>query len=163
MNPIALGGVIEAVGKIADDLITTDKERLAAELEQRRLGIEELRITADVAKGQLEVNRAEAGHSSVFVAGWRPAVGWVGALALAWQGIAHPILVWAWALAQAQGYLNRGFAPPPVLETEALVTLVSAMLGIATMRTVEKARSVSRAEPSPLQTRSAREAWEAGG
>ena len=60
MNPLALGGIVQAVGQIADDLITTDKERLDAELELRRLGIEERKIEADLVRGQLDVNRAEA-------------------------------------------------------------------------------------------------------
>ena len=144
MNPLALGGIVQAVGQIADDLITTDKERLDAELELRRLGIEERKIEADLVRGQLDVNRAEAASSSLFVAGWRPAIGWVGAVALGYQFLAYPILVWAWALLQARGLVPAGLQPPPMLDTDALWVVLSGMLGIAGLRTAEKVKGVAR-------------------
>lgn len=61
------------VETIADDLFTSDEERLKVALQEK--GIE-----AELIKGQLEVNKAEAQHKSFFVAGWRPAIGWVGAI-----------------------------------------------------------------------------------
>lgn len=79
MTPLlALGGIVQAVGQIADDLITTDKERLDAELELRKLGLEERRIDAGLLQGQIDVNREEAKSSSLFVAGWQ------------WDGRPHP-------------------------------------------------------------------------
>ena len=144
MNPLALGGIVQAVGQIADDLITTDKERLDAELELRRLGIEERKIEADLVRGQLDVNRAEAASSSLFVAGWRPAIGWVGAVALGYQFLAYPLLVWAWALLQARGLVPAGLQPPPMLDTDALWVVLSGMLGIAGLRTAEKVKGVAR-------------------
>ncbi len=144
MNPLALGGIVQAVGQIADDLITTDKERLDAELELRRLGIEERKIEADLVRGQLDVNRAEAASSSLFVAGWRPAIGWVGAVALGYQFLAYPLLVWAWALLQARGLVPAGLQPPPMLDTDALWVVLSGMLGIAGLRSVEKVKGVAR-------------------
>ena len=103
MNPLALGGIVQAIGQIADDLVTTDKERLDAELELRRLGLEGAKIEADLVRGQLQVNQAEATSSSLFVAGWRPAIGWIGATALGYQFLLYPLLIWAWALLQARG------------------------------------------------------------
>lgn len=144
MNPLALGGIVQAVGQIADDLITTDKERLDAELELRRLGIEERKIEADLVRGQLDVNRAEAASSSLFVAGWRPAIGWVGAVALGYQFLAYPLLVWAYALLQARGLVPAGLQPPPMLDTDALWVVLSGMLGIAGLRSVEKVKGVAR-------------------
>lgn len=144
MNPLALGGIVQAVGQIADDLITTDKERLDAELELRRLGIEERKIEADLVRGQLDVNRAEAASSSLFVAGWRPAIGWIGATALGYQFLAYPLLVWAWALLQARGLVPAGLQPPPTLDTDALWVVLSGMLGIAGLRSVEKVKGVAR-------------------
>ena len=135
LNPIA--GIIEAVGGVVGDLVTTDKERLAAEIELRKLD-----MAADLA--QMEVNKAEATSSSVFVAGWRPAVGWVGAAAMAYQFLAYPMLVWAWALLQAHGWVPAGLQPPPMLDTDALWVILSGMLGIAGMRTAEKVKGVAR-------------------
>lgn len=144
MNPLALGGIVQAVGKIADDLITTDKERLDAELEMRRLGLEERKIDAGLVQGQLDVNCAEAASSSLFVAGWRPAIGWIGAVALGYQFLAYPLLVWAWALLQARAWVPAGLQPPPMLDTDALWVVLSGMLGIAGLRTAEKVKGVAR-------------------
>ena len=64
MNPLALGGIVQAVGQLADNLVTTDKEKLDAEIELRKLGIEERKVDAGLVQGQLEVNRAEAASAS---------------------------------------------------------------------------------------------------
>jgi hypothetical protein len=136
MNLFA-GGVVEAVGKIADELFTSDKERLDAEIEFRK-------VDASLSIAQTEVNKAEAGHASVFVAGWRPAVGWCGAAAMAYQFLIYPLMVWAWNLAQALGWLPAGLSAPPMLDTDALWVILSGMLGIAGARTFEKVKGVAR-------------------
>jgi len=137
MIPIPLlGGIIEAVGKVAGDLITTDKERLAAQLEAAK-------IEAGLVQGQLDINKVEAASSSTFVAGWRPGIGWVGVAALAYQFLMYPLLVWLWAIFQAIGWIPVTFTPPPMLDTDALWVILSGMLGIAGMRTVEKVKKVA--------------------
>lgn len=143
MNPLALGGIVQAVGQIADELVTTDKERLEAEIELRRLGIEERKIDAGLVQGQIDVNRTEAASSSLFVAGWRPAIGWLGVASLGYQFLLYPLLIWAWALLQSQGVVPAGMQPPPMLDTDALWVILSGMLGISTMRTVEKVKGVA--------------------
>lgn len=144
MNPLALGGIIQAISQIAGDLVTTDKERFDAELELRRLGLEGAKIEADLVHSQLEVNRAEAASSSLFVAGWRPAIGWIGAAALGYQFLLYPLLVWAWSLLQARGVVPGDLQPPPMLDTDALWVVLSGMLGIAGLRSVEKVKGVAR-------------------
>lgn len=134
-NPIA--GVIQAVGGVVSDLVTTDKERLAAEIELGKLG-------QAIDLGQIEVNKVEAASSSVFVAGWRPSIGWVGATALGYQFVLYPLLIWGWALAQAQGWIPSAFKPPPMLDTDALWVILSGLLGLAGLRTTEKIKSVAR-------------------
>lgn len=137
MNPFLAGGLIEGVGKIADDLFTSDEERLRAEIDLKRLDV-------DVALGQMAVNQAEAQHDSLFVAGWRPAIGWVGASAMAYQFLLYPLLIWGWSLMQAKGWVPADLKPPPMLDTEALWVILSGMLGIAGMRSVEKVKGVAR-------------------
>jgi hypothetical protein len=137
VNILGIGTVIESVGKVASDLITTDKERLQLELEGRKID-----QATDLA--QMEVNKVEAASSSVFVAGWRPAIGWVGAAAMAYQFLLYPMLVWAWTWAQAEGYVPKEVKPPPMLDTDALWVILSGMLGIAGMRTWEKGKGVAR-------------------
>lgn len=138
MNPLLIGGIVEAVGKIADDLFTSDKERLDAQIELQRLGIEEQRIEAGLLSGQHEINRVEAAHSSIFVAGWRPAIGWVGVAAMAYQFILYPFLVWAWAAMQAAGWVDTALSAPPVLATDALWVILTGILGIGTLRSFDK-------------------------
>ena len=135
MNPI--GAIAAAVGGVIDDLHTSDKERLDAEIELRK-------IDAGLLQGQMEVNKVEAASSSLFVAGWRPAIGWIGAVALGYQFLLYPLLVWAWALLQARGLVPNNLQPPPMLDTEALWVVLSGMLGIAGLRSVEKVKGVAR-------------------
>lgn len=137
MNFLGIGTVIESVGKVAGDLITTDKERMQLELEGRKLD-----QAIDLA--QIGVNNTEAQHTSVFVAGWRPAIGWVGAAAMAYQFLLYPLLTWLWALAQANGHLPAGMQPPPMLDADALWVILSGILGIAGMRSFEKTKGVAR-------------------
>ena len=137
MNFLGIGTVIESVGKVASDLITTDKERLELALREK-----EIDQRTDLA--QVEVNRVEAQHASVFVAGWRPAIGWVGVAAMAYQFLVYPLLQWAWAWAQSVGYVPAELQPPPVLDSDQLWVILSGILGIAGMRTYEKQKGVAR-------------------
>lgn len=135
LNPIA--GIIEAVGSIAGDLITTDKERAEIALKERELDVR-------VMEGQMAVNAVEAANTSVFVAGWRPAIGWVGACAMAYQFLLYPFLTWGWKLMQAWAWVPVDLAPPPMLNTDALWVILTGMLGVAGARTFEKIRGVAR-------------------
>ena len=137
MNPLGIGAIIESVGKVASDLITTDKERIQLELEGRR-------IDQAIDLAQMEVNKTEAQNQNLFVAGWRPAIGWVGAAAMAYQFLAYPLLVWSWTWMQAEQIVPQEVKPPPMLDTEALWVILSGMLGIAGMRSFEKTRGVAR-------------------
>jgi len=135
MAPLILGGIVETVGKIADDLFTSDEERAKADLdtyeaETRRSG------------QQTEINKVEAAHASIFVAGWRPAVGWVGVAAMAYQFVLYPFLVWGWALMQAVGWISPALVAPPMLATEALWVILSGILGLGAYRSVEKVKGV---------------------
>jgi len=78
---------------------------------------------------QNQVNANEAQSSSIFVSGWRPAIGWVGALGLAYQYLLRPIAVGA------------GWHDLPTLD-QSLMELVTAMLGMAGLRTYEKTLGV---------------------
>lgn len=137
MNIFGIGTVIESVGKVASDLITTDKERLEMALREK-----ELDQRLDLA--QIEVNKAEAIHSSIFVAGWRPAIGWIGAAAMAYQFLLYPLLLWGWTWMQGVGWIPKELTPPPVLEADQLWVILSGILGIAGMRSFEKTKGVAR-------------------
>jgi len=125
------------LGKSAIERIWPDPIRRAEELRK----LEELRQQGDLAElnahvqlmlGQLEVNKEEAKSNSLFVAGARPFIIWVGGISLAWAGIVHPLLMWVWAFVGIQG------SPPPIIETGTLSTILTGLLGVATMRSYDK-------------------------
>jgi hypothetical protein len=87
-------------------------------------------------KAQTDVNAAEAQSSSLFVAGWRPAVGWVCCAALTWTYILQPIA--AFALAQF-GYLTA----LPRLDMGEMMPILLGMLGLGGMRSWEKTKGVA--------------------
>ena len=88
------------------------------------------RHAQELAKGQLAVNKVEAAHKSLFVSGWRPAIGWICGFALMYSTILAPILgIW--------------FTVPPVASS-LLTSVLMGMLGLGAMRTVEKTKSVAR-------------------
>jgi Holin of 3TMs, for gene-transfer release len=146
MTPFAplIAPLVETVGKLADDLFTSDEERMRAQLESDKIGLEAARIDADLIKGQQEINKVEAQHASVFVAGWRPAIGWVGVSALAYQFLCYPLLTWAWVYMQAMRWIPDSVKPPPMLDVEALIVLLTGILGIAGARTFEKVKGVAK-------------------
>ena len=127
MNLLGIGSIIEGVGKIADDLITSDEERARTDLLLKK-------VEAEWVRGQLDVNKTEAEHKSIFVAGWRPAIGWVGAAAMAYQFLLYPLLTWVVALA------GSDITPPELGDTEALYPIILGMLGIGGMRSFDKSR-----------------------
>jgi hypothetical protein len=131
MNIFGISTIIEGVGRIADDLITTDKERLELTLKEKEL---DTQLLSKVH----ETNIAEAQHRSLFVAGWRPFIGWVSGLALAYTFLIHPIFLWINSIHQLTA------TPPPLLNDDLLFNIVLAMLGIGGLRTYEKQKGLTK-------------------
>lgn len=136
-----IGDIIGGVTDLIDDMHTSDKERLEIQLESDR-------VQAGLVQGQIDVNKQEAAHASVFVAGGRPAIIWVGAGALAWTFIGHPIMTWIWILMQALAWIPASLPPPPIIDIDALMVLVGGILGLGGYRTVEKVKGVARGKIS---------------
>lgn len=128
------GDSVKAIGDTVDKLFTSDEERLEKQNEilktNREYDLQENKLIAEQNIAQTEVNKVEAGSSSLFVAGWRPAIGWVGAIALFYQFIAYPLLLW----------LPLDKAPPTPMDYTMLYTLITGMLGIAGLRSYDKAK-----------------------
>ncbi len=91
----------------------------------------------ELAKAQLEVNKTEAAHRSLFVSGWRPAVGWTCCIGLASQYILIPMANFALALANSTVEI-------PVLDMATMMPVLMGMLGLGAMRTIEKTKKVQR-------------------
>jgi roadblock/LC7 domain-containing protein len=126
--------LLPALGTLIDRLIP---DRAAAE--KAKAEMEQQLVTAAnaAAMAQVEVTKVEATHSSVFVAGWRPSIGWVCAAGLAWAFVVAPVASWALVALGIKAEL-------PAIHTDYLLELVLAMLGIGGLRTFEKLRGVAR-------------------
>ena len=140
MTPLlvpVVGGIVDSVGKIADDLFTSDEERARAELDGYKAETERM-------QGQVEINKIEAASTDAFVTRARPAAIWVCVAALAYQFVVYPMLTWGWAAMQAAGWISIGLMPPPTLDVELLMALVFALLGVGTMRSFDKLKGTSK-------------------
>ncbi len=125
----------EAIGSLAKDIRQAITGELSpekrAEIEQKLLEIENRSLEM-----QNQINLEEAKSSHIFVAGWRPFVGWVCGFALCWNYIIHPLFCWITALA------GLGVKPPPVLGLGEMMPILLGMLGLAGYRTYEKKEKV---------------------
>jgi len=127
-----VGGLFTGIGTLAKDIRTavTGKEPINADkAAEIALKLEELEGKARDA--QTTVNLAEASNPNLFVAGWRPAAGWVTVLGLFYSVFLRPVLswlatVWCWS------------AVPPVIDTVILMELLFGMLGLGAYRTYER-------------------------
>jgi hypothetical protein len=122
---------IEAVGNVLDNLFTSKEEKL-----------DHAEIMARVAQApsmvQTEINKIEAAHRSIFVAGWRPFIGWVCGTALLYHYIARDLLAWLITI------IAPSTPMPPDLAMEHLMTVLLGMLGMGALRTVEKVQKVAK-------------------
>lgn len=129
MSAAAWIGAASSLISAALELFDGDKKR-EAELLLRQVDNVQAQALA-----QLEVNKAEAAHDSLFVAGWRPAIGWVCALAIFSDFVLRPVMVWL------SGWYP-GMPVFPSLISDNLWELMAGMLGLSGLRTFEKTRKV---------------------
>lgn len=124
-----VGEILGGAGKLAKDIRTAvtgkDPEKMA------ELALKAQEIEAALQTAQTEVNKVEASSASAFVAGWRPAVGWLCAAGLGYAIILKPF---AEFIARILGY-NGAF---PEINGEILDTTLWGMLGLGVMRSAEK-------------------------
>lgn len=129
--------LIPAVVSVIDKVLPDPQQ--AAEAKMRALELaqkgELAALDADVrmALGQMEVNRAEA-QTDLFRGGWRPATGWCCVAGLAYQFILQPVLPWVVAL------LGAEVPPLPAIDNETLLVLLTGMLGLGGLRTLERVK-----------------------
>ena len=92
----------------------------------------------ELARGQLEINKAEAQHRSIFVAGWRPFLGWCLSFAMAWHFVLAPLTMFAC------GAMEIYIPDLPVFDMDSLMTVLLGMLGLGGLRTVEKVKGLTK-------------------
>lgn len=128
-------GVFKGIGSLARDLriaITGKDPIKEAEIQAKLLEIE---FAAE--KAQSDINLEEAKNPNLFVSGWRPFVGWICGLGVFYHFIGFSLLEW----------LIRAFKwqiESPRIDTEGLMSLVIALLGMGSLRTFEKIKGVNR-------------------
>jgi len=133
MNPLVLGSLLEVGKTLLDRFIPDPEAKRAAEAEFLKMAMDgELKQTI----AQLEINAREAAHPSVFVAGWRPFFGWAGGAAFVYATIGQPMLAWVAAI--------KGWPTPPTLNLDLLWVVITGMLGIGGLRTMEKFKGVTK-------------------
>ncbi len=116
---------VKVVGNVLDKLFTSDDERL-----NRAEIMAKIQQAPQIA--QIELNKIEAKHSHIFVAGWRPFIGWVCGFNLVYLVLIRDWMCW---LINA---CHLNIVTPPAIGIEMTTELVFALLGLGGLRTFEK-------------------------
>ena len=129
-----LGSLVQPVTGLLDKFIEDkdQKNQLAHEISTMAE-----RHAQELAKGQLEINKAEAQSRNVFIAGWRPFIGWTCGVAMAYNYVIHPILIFT--LAQFN-YL----VAIPALDLSEMMPVLMGILGLGSLRSFEKYKGISK-------------------
>ena len=129
-----VGGLLEIGAKLIDRVLP-DKTA-AAEAKLKLLELQQngelavLNADLDMAKGQMEINKVEAGSDDKFTRRWRPAMGWCCVAIFACNYIAVPLLAWVAPL--------WGLPPAPRLDMGEVLPVLLGMLGLGSLRTIDK-------------------------
>jgi hypothetical protein len=133
VNPLILAPVLEIGRSILERVFPDPAQKAKAEADMLIL-----LQTHDLQRvlGQLEVNAREASNPHMFVAGWRPFVGWCCGAGFLWATIGHPVFAW---IASA-----KGWPAPPAIDTDVLLYVLGGMLGLGALRSVDKIKGVAK-------------------
>ena len=130
-----LGKLVDPVSNVLDKVVEDkdQKARLAHEIATMAE-----RHAQELAKGQIDINKEEAKSRNIFIAGWRPFVGWTCGLALFWHFLGLPVTLFV------TGWFNLQHPPLPEFDMQSLMTVLLGMLGLGGMRTFEKFKGITK-------------------
>ena len=130
-----LGKLVDPVSNILDKVVEDkdQKARLAHEIATMAE-----RHAQELAKGQIDINKEEAKSRNIFIAGWRPFVGWTCGLALFWHFLGLPVTLFI------TGWFNLQHPPLPEFDMNSLMTVLLGMLGLGGMRSFEKFKGLTK-------------------
>ena len=130
-----LGKLVDPVSNILDKVVEDkdQKARLAHEIATMAE-----RHAQELARGQIDINKEEAKSRNIFIAGWRPFVGWTCGLALFWHFLGLPVTLFI------TGWFNLQHPPLPEFDMQSLMTVLLGMLGLGGMRTFEKFKGITK-------------------
>lgn len=126
--------IVEIVGKVLDKIVPDANQRAQAKEDFVK---QLLQTDLQETMAQIQTNIEEAKHDGIFVAGWRPFVGWVCGSALAYNYVLQPFLAFA------VGVFRFQLPPLPLLDNAGMMTVLLGMLGLGGMRTFEKYSGVA--------------------
>ena len=129
-----INAILPLIGTVLDKVIPDNNAKHNAKQEIEKDLIDN---AAKINLTQAETNKIEAAHRSIFVSGWRPFLGWCSGLGFAWVFVVSPIAQWVLALQGISLVL-------PQLQTDVLMELTLAMLGLAGLRTWEKSKGLTK-------------------
>ena len=142
-----IGNVLTSAREAITGKKIVDPEELA------RIDLSLKTLQNKLQSGQIEINKAEASNASIFVAGWRPFIGWVSGIALLLAFIPKALVLtgmWTWQVyeilnggdSEAVKHLMQNLPMFPDLGIGDIIALLGSLLGIGTLRTYEKVKGV---------------------
>lgn len=141
------GGVATLLGKAVDKIWPDPNERAKAQvaiLEAEQRGeFKVIDAQVELARQQTDINKIEAASTNWFIAGWRPGLGWTGALSYFYTFIINPFLVFG-ATVWGTDAVREAITHLPHLDMGPLATLTMGMLGLAGARSFEKWADVEK-------------------
>lgn len=129
--------VITAFMPVIDKLVDLIPDKNAREKEKAALTQQLIEIVSTESANQAEINKIEAANTNIFVAGWRPMIGWVCAIGFAWTFVGYPIATWFAALIGVTANL-------PALQSTTLMELTMGMLGMGALRSFDKWKGTAK-------------------
>ncbi|SHN66772.1 holin family protein [Desulfovibrio litoralis] len=139
-----IDGIFNFGTKIIDKLFPDKNEAERAKLKlielQQNGELTQMQTLFEHDLAQAKINEVEAGHSSIFVAGWRPAVGWVCVLAIAWNFLFQPTFNWVLLVANPESL--RHLPSLPRADFGELFIILANMLGFGALRSWEKIKGI---------------------
>lgn len=128
-----LGTVMPLVDKLVARIPDpAARERAALEMQK-----ELIQAAVSESQAQAKINEAEAANQHLFVAGWRPAIGWACAIGFGWTFVGYPLLSWVIALFGMTASL-------PSINSDILMELTFGMLGMGALRSFDKWKLASK-------------------
>lgn len=141
MSPLLLGSAFSIGKELLDRFFPDPAERARAQMELLRMEQEgefkQMDAVVQLSLAQARVNEVEAASDGLFKSGWRPAVGWVCVAAFVYAALLRPLLPWTCAL-----FGHQVPELPPI--EDVFTELLFGMLGLGTLRTAEKWKSIKK-------------------
>lgn len=138
MNPLVVGPLLEIGKSILSKVLPDPEAQSEAKLKLLQLqqagDFKELESNLQLIKNQVETNKIEAQSEGLLKSGWRPFIGWVCGAGLVYQMLLRPMFN------GLSVYLGHGL-PMPALDNDTLMWLITGLLGLGTMRTVERVKT----------------------